>query len=83
MKALMKDIFKKLLLYIIGLVVYYLLTVLVLFILTRVFEDKFENIWRSAVPVMLLAHLLLLYNYVSYLWKKRKKAKQISTGTEE
>jgi len=82
MKDAMKGLLKAILLYIIGLVVYYLLTVLVLFILTRVFGDSFENIWRSAVPVMLLAHLLLLYSYISHLWKKRKKAKQAEAEGE-
>ncbi len=52
-----------------GTIGYYFITVLVLLILTIIFNDSFENIWVSAIPVTILAELLLL---VYWIWKKVK-----------
>lgn len=63
-------IVKKVILGIGGTVIYYFITVLVLFVLTAMFNDSFENIWLSAMPVTVIAELLLLG---FYMWQKRKK----------
>jgi positive regulator of sigma E activity len=62
---------KKIVLGVVGTVIYYLLTVVTLFVMTLLFRDSFENIWISAIPVTIVAEIILLGCYFS--WKKYKK----------
>ena len=62
----------KAVLWVAGTIAYYLLAVVVLFTMTLLLGDSYENIWLSAIPVTILAELILLLIYV---WRKRKKKK--------
>jgi hypothetical protein len=59
---------KKVIAIILGIAAYYLVTVATFYVLTLLFKDSFKNICLSAVPVTLIAILLLLVNYG---WKKK------------
>ena len=61
---------KKAATYIAGTVFYYFCTVLVLFLLNLIFKDTFENIWVVAIPVTVVAELLLL---LYWIWKKARQ----------
>ena len=64
---------RKVILLITGTVIYYFIAVLTLFILTLLFNDSFENVWLSAIPVTIFAELLLLAWYLLDKHKKRTK----------
>ena len=73
------EIIKKVVLWAVGTVVYYSVAMSVLFIMTLVLGDTFENLWLSAIPVTGLAELLLLLVYLWKKWKvKRGKARDYS-----
>jgi len=73
----MKDFFKKVLAYVGGAIVYYLLTVLVLVVLESAFGDTFTNKFISAVPVWVLGHVLLIaYAVIARALKKAKQARE-------
>jgi len=61
---------KKVILFIAGTTIYYFIAVLTLFILTLMFNDSFENVWLSAIPVTIFAELLLLAWYLLNKYKK-------------
>ena len=62
---------KKAILYMIGTVAYYFITVLVLFILTVLLNTSFENIWSSAITVTIVSEILFLF-----YWTRRKAKRQ-------
>ncbi len=61
----------KAILYMIGTVAYYFITVLVLFILTVLLNTSFENIWSSAITVTIVSEILFLF-----YWTRRKAKRQ-------
>ena len=69
---------QKVLLFIVGTIIYYFMTVFVLFILGLMFKILWENIWLIAIPVTIFAELLLIASYFFGKYKKRKK--QRSSG---
>ena len=64
---------KKIIVYIVGVIFFYFISVLVLFISTLVLNISLDNVWLIGVPVTCYAILILLINY---LWKKYKNRKQ-------
>jgi ABC-type antimicrobial peptide transport system permease subunit len=71
----MKNFFVKILAYIGGAIVYYLLAVLVLVVM-EAFGDTIPNKFVSAVPVWVLGHVLLIaYAVIAKLLKKAKREK--------
>jgi len=53
-----------------GMIIFYFASAFALFILGLIFSVSFENIWLTAIPVTIIAGLLLI---IAYLWSKRKK----------
>lgn len=60
----------KVVIFIVGTAFYYVISIVLLLVLSSVFHESFDNIWLSALPITIAAEVLLL---ISYLWKKFKK----------
>ena len=74
----MKDFFKTIIVFVIGTVVHYLLAVLLLLALQ---SANVEGLWLTAVPITVLAQVLLLANYIYKNAAKRKReAEQSQSG---
>jgi len=61
---------KKILLTVVGIIVFYFCTVLTLFLLGLIFNISYENLWFLALPVTFLAFAL----FIVFSWKDFKIA---------
>jgi hypothetical protein len=75
MTNLLKVLIRKIFIFAIGTIVHYLLAVLLLLALQNIFEDKIANEWLTAIPITILAQVLLVANYINYRLDKVKSAK--------